>query len=336
MSVKGDVSSAEKTGYMAFNFLSSVGIITVNKVLFKTYGYNFSTLLTGFHFTATVLGLLVCNRLGMFTIKKVPLRDTLALSLSFIGFVCFTNLSLQYNSVGFYQLMKVLTTPVIVIIQFVLFGVPLHNKLKLALVPICLGVAMATVNDVEVNFVGTFWAIAGIISTSFYQIWVKSKQQDLGLNSYQLLYCQAPPSALLVFILAFLTEPVGGPHGFMGFNYTTPAVSAIILSSILAFCVNLSIFLVIGKTSPIAYNVLGHFKLCVILISGYVMFGEDMNPAKAMGTALAFAGVVLYTHFQQTLSNGWEQRKAAPASPVEGKDRVPEATIEVTGSERQR
>jgi hypothetical protein len=30
--------------------------------------------------------------------------------------------------VGFYQLMKVLTTPVIVVIQLVGFGVPLHNK----------------------------------------------------------------------------------------------------------------------------------------------------------------------------------------------------------------
>lgn len=36
--------------------------------------------------------------------------------------------SLQYNSVGFYQLMKVLTTPAIVLIQWVKFGVPLHNR----------------------------------------------------------------------------------------------------------------------------------------------------------------------------------------------------------------
>lgn len=29
----------------------------------------------------------------------------------------FNNLSLQYNTVGFYQLMKVLTTPVVVVLQ---------------------------------------------------------------------------------------------------------------------------------------------------------------------------------------------------------------------------
>lgn len=32
-------------------------------------------------------------------------------------FVVFNNLSLQYNTVGFYQLMKVLTTPVVVVLQ---------------------------------------------------------------------------------------------------------------------------------------------------------------------------------------------------------------------------
>lgn len=43
----------------------------------------------------------------MFTFKRVRLGDTVGIVLMFIGFVAFNNLSLQYNSVGFYQLMKV-------------------------------------------------------------------------------------------------------------------------------------------------------------------------------------------------------------------------------------
>lgn len=107
-----------------------------------------------------------------------------------------------------------------------------------------------------------------MVSTSFYQIWVKSKQQDLKLNSYQLLYLQAPASALIVFVISLATEPVFGPDGWWEYQYEGKAVFAIALSSALSFGVNLSIFLVIGKTSPVAYNVLGHFKLCVILLSG--------------------------------------------------------------------
>jgi len=305
------------TMYMAFNFFSSVSIIAVNKAVFRTFQYNFPTLLTGFHFVVTFLGLCVCNALGMFTIKEVPMMDALKLSLTFCGFVVFNNLSLQWNSVGFYQLMKVLTSPVIVVIQYVMFNVALHWKLKLALVPICVGVALATVSDIEVNFYGTLYAILGILSTSMYQIWVKSKQKDLGLNSYQLLFYQAPMSAVIVFVISFLTEPTYGPDGWMEYNYTLAASSCIIGSCVLAFCVNLSIFLVIGKSSPIAYNVLGHFKLCVVLFTGWMLFQEEMGGVKLFGTLLTFAGVVTYSTLQQNLDNGWDSKqKQAAAAPT--------------------
>jgi hypothetical protein len=97
--------------------------------------------------------------------------------------------------------------------------------------------------------------------------------------------------------------------------YTSGAVFWISVTGVLAFCVNLSIYLVcsafclfvvcvtvwlmcalewngterqvIGNTSPISYNVLGHFKLCVILFSGWLFFAEDMNDKKTLGIAHA-------------------------------------------------
>jgi solute carrier family 35 protein E3 len=114
---------------MALNFFASVGIITVNKMVFKQYGFTYSTLLTGIHFLATFVGLLICSLIfGIFEIKLVEMKHILALSCSFVGFVTFNNLSLQYNSVGFYQLMKVLTAPAIVFIQLFVYQVPLHWK----------------------------------------------------------------------------------------------------------------------------------------------------------------------------------------------------------------
>lgn len=300
--------------YMAFNFCSSVMIIGVNKAVFATYHFNYPTLLTGFHFVVTFIGLLVCNALGMFTIKEVPIVDALKLSLTFVGFVVFNNLSLQWNSVGFYQLMKVLTSPVIVVIQYLNNGVELHYKLRLALIPICLGVGLATCSDIEMNFTGTLYAVLGILSTSMYQIWVKSKQKELGLNSYQLLFYQAPISSIIVFFISFLTEPTYGADGWMEFPFTSVSLTYILGSCLLAFCVNLSIFLVIGKTDPIAYNVLGHFKLCVILLTGFIIFGEDMNPVKLFGTALAFVGVVTYSTLQQGLDNAWDKSKPSTAT----------------------
>jgi solute carrier family 35 protein E3 len=92
-------------------------------------------------------------RLGQYTVKDLHHSDVFPITLSFCSFVVCNNLSLQYNSVGFYQLMKVLTTPVVVVLQNVVYGIDLPWHLKAALAPVCVGVAMATVNDFSFNLV---------------------------------------------------------------------------------------------------------------------------------------------------------------------------------------
>ncbi len=41
--------------------------------------------------------------MGVFEIKPVKIMSVVPLCLAFCGFVVFTNYSLQYNTVGFYQ-----------------------------------------------------------------------------------------------------------------------------------------------------------------------------------------------------------------------------------------
>lgn len=57
----------------------------------------------------------------------------LPITLAFCAFVAFNNLSLQYNDVSFYQLMKILTTPAVVVLQLVLFKVQCRAATNVAL-----------------------------------------------------------------------------------------------------------------------------------------------------------------------------------------------------------
>lgn len=294
--------------YMVFNFVSATAIVFVNKLLFQSYGMAFSTFVTFCHFLVTSLGTLLCEYLGVFEPKRLNHLDVLPITLAFCGFVVFNNLSLQYNSVGFYQLMKVMTTPVIVVLQFFIYGVKEDYRLIAALVPVVLGVALATVNDFSFNAVGCFWAVAGILSTSFYQLFVKSKQDSLGANSWQLLKYQAPQSSLLVLMFTPAFDDVfGKDSGLLRYLETCEftAFTVLATSCLLAFCVNLSIYLVVGRTNPVVYNVLGHFKLLVILTGGLLFNAEDSNPTRLLGMLLAFAGIVQYTNLKQTIGNNW-------------------------------
>jgi len=84
----------------------------------------------------------------------------------------------------------------------------------------------------------------------------------------------------------------------------------------------------------VAYNVLGHFKLVCILLSGLVLFGEEASAAKLLGTALTLAGVLAYTHWQQNLKSGWEGRDKDKDAKAEADDvavLVPSSPSAATG-----
>jgi solute carrier family 35 protein E3 len=260
-------------------------------------GFKYSTTLTTLHFIVTYLGLEISAIFGLFRKKSVNIREVVPISLAFTGFVIFNNLSLQNNTIGTYQLLKVLTTPVIVALQLCMHAVSTPRRQLLALGLVCIGVAVATVTAVEPNRVGLIWGGLGILATSLYQIWVKTEQARLGLDAPQLLVHQARCSAVLLALVAFWFEGEQVKHEVFSPNTSMLSHSAVwvVSSSILAFLVNLSIFLVIRKTSPVAYNVLGHAKLCVILLSGYLVFGEPWSVWNLVGVVMTVSGIVWYT-----------------------------------------
>ncbi|MEJ1277237.1 hypothetical protein NN561_008150 [Cricetulus griseus] len=101
---------------LLFNLLVSICIVFLNKWIYVHHGFpNMS--LTLVHFVVTWLGLYICQKMDIFAPKSLPLSKILLLALSFCGFVVFTNLSLQNNTIGTYQLAKAMTTPVIIAIQ---------------------------------------------------------------------------------------------------------------------------------------------------------------------------------------------------------------------------
>ena len=61
------------------------------------------------------------------------------------------------------------------------------------------------------------------------------------------------------------------------------AVAAIAVSAGLGLLVSLSTFLVIGATSSLTYNVVGHIKTVIILAGGCLFFGDEMPPKKLAG-----------------------------------------------------
>ncbi|CAN1344994.1 UDP-rhamnose/UDP-galactose transporter 5 [Linum perenne] len=229
---KADKKAALDTASWMFNVVTSVGIILVNKALMATYGFSFATTLTGLHFATTTLLTLVLRWLGYIQPSHLPLADL----LKFVLFANFSivgmNVSLMWNSVGFYQIAKLSMIPVSCVLEVFLDNVRYSRDTKLSILVVLLGVAVCTVTDVSVNAKGFIAAAIAVWSTSLQQYYVHYLQRRYNLGSFNLLGHTAPAQAsslLLVgpFVDYFLTSKRVDAYPY---SFTSVVSSTCILS----------------------------------------------------------------------------------------------------------
>jgi solute carrier family 35 protein E3 len=97
------------------------------------------------------LGLRAAAACGLFDLKSLPFRQVLPIAACCALSTPLSNLSLSLNTIGFYQMMKILTTPYSVAIEMAFHGVQFSKSVLASLVLVTVGVAVATVNDINVS-----------------------------------------------------------------------------------------------------------------------------------------------------------------------------------------
>lgn len=72
----------------------------------------------------------------------------------------------------------------------------------------------------------------------------------------------------------------------------------VLATGVVAFLVNLSIYWIIGNTSPVTYNVVGHLKFGLVIIGGFVVFQDPIYVEQAIGVFTTVCGILMYTRFK--------------------------------------
>eukprot|EP00729_Bicosta_minor_P001568 gene1568-12153_t len=274
--------------YALFNIVSVTGIVVVNKRVFKTYDFHFPITLVMIHTVITFLGLFTASCFGLFDRKELPLNPRLVLAGSFVFYNAASLVNLNVNTVGFYQISKILVTPAVMALNYGLYGESTTMKTKMAVAVMLLGVTMATVTDVDVTTTGFVVGMLAVTGAAQQQILIGKIQKQLKASSNQLLVSYTP---FVVVMLACCT-PIDMQ---LEENKDTEAVITIVTSGCLGMLVSLSTFLMIGATSPLTYNIVGHLKTVSILTMGVILFGDSMSIKKFLGICFALTGVIWYS-----------------------------------------
>ncbi|CAG8977281.1 hypothetical protein HYALB_00010901 [Hymenoscyphus albidus] len=278
---------------IGLNIISTVTLVFLNKwILQDKQLRKLQISFAMWHFTCTTIVLWIASRspFSLFVPVRLPFFQMIPLCGFFAGFLILGNLSLALNSIGFYQLAKIMTTPSVALLQYFFLRKSITLLTMGTLASVCIGVGLTNSGAAGTSAVGASIAVAAFTVTAFYQVWIDKKMRDFNVSSSQLLLNQAPISVLL---LAFLVP----------FFDTMPDVSrisrdtliALLLSGLAAASLNLSQFLIIGRMSALTYGVASNVKTIIILTYGWFSEGRILTATDALGIVLALGGATVYS-----------------------------------------
>ncbi|KAF5581567.1 solute carrier family 35 member E3 [Fusarium pseudocircinatum] len=294
-------SAMKSTFWTLVNVVATVLIVFTNKAILSGNSLKHAQLsFAAFHFTITGLVLFILSRprFAFFSPKSVAVRQMIPLSTVMALNVIFPNLSLAYSSVPFYQISRILITPCVAAMNFVLYRATLPFYACMALVPACVGVGMVSYFDTKATsanaattgLLGVVFAFLGIFFSSLYTVWLESYRRQLSMTSMQLLLNQAPLSAfLLLYFIPFVDKAPAQE------DLSLDLWVLILMSGIFAALVNISQFFIIAEMGPVTSTVVAHGKTCIIVAIGWYISGRDVADKSIIGLLMALLGIILYS-----------------------------------------
>ncbi|PKX99659.1 uncharacterized protein P174DRAFT_361590 [Aspergillus novofumigatus IBT 16806] len=249
-----------------------------------------------YHFFITGATLWIISRpqCAVFMPKQVSAVKIIPLAAAMCIQVILQNLSLAYSSVMFHQLARLLLTPVVALLNYMLYSTKIPRMAVSPLILLCTGVgivsyydslAMDNTSATRTSSWGTVFALAGVCASSIYMVWIGQYHKKLQLNSMQLLLNQAPVSTVLLLLTVpfTATPPLGAVPVSMWI--------LILLSGIFASLVNLSQFFIIDLAGPISGTVVGQLKTCIIVGLGWAFSTHPIYFQSIIGIILALVGM---------------------------------------------
>lgn len=272
--------------------------VFINKRIFSDPNFAHAQVtFASYHFFITHITLHIMSTpsFSIFERRQLGILDLFPLASSMCLSVVLQNTSLQHCSVPFYQTVRVLLTPITAALNFFLYRQGIPWQAAVMLIPTCAGVGLMAYYDTkkagsgqsQTTTVGATFALAGVVASAIYTVWVGRYQKKLDTSSIQLLHQQSLFGAvLLLFCIPFIDKL---PH------YSDVPLDrwiAILLSGTCAVIINVSSFSIIGNAGAVSATVVGHGKTVCIVVLGWFIGGKAVNHGSIAGIAVAIAGIL--------------------------------------------
>lgn len=283
------------------NVVSTVLLILMNKQLMSPLpaglAFRFPTLLSGAHYATTFLFTFAWDEFhqhGEDEVLVLSRVEYVILTMSGVVSMLSMNASLLLNSVGFYQLSKLLIMPFTYFLDVRWFGSTFRKSKTLSIAAIMVGLGIVTASEVHAGMLGLFAAVLGIISTAYGTAYVKHIFIKYQSTPTAVLRAVAPLRAFFLICLGPFLDRVAFGEWIADYDWTRTAAAVVSGTCFLGVCVQFSGVTFTKASRILTVQILNATKTVLVLCSGWIWFKERITLEEVGGTAIALAGVAWY------------------------------------------
>lgn len=292
------VDAAVTYGYIVLWIFLSAAVILINKYILAYAGFPYPIALTLTHMlfcaslAASLIKLGVCE--GASIDSATYMRCVLPIAALFSGTLWMGNAAYLYLSVAFIQMLKAMMPITVFAVGVVLGTEKYSHSYALNMVLVAIGVAVASYGELNFDVFGVIFQCGSIVTESFRLalIQILLQQRGIKLNPVTTLYYVAP--ACFVFLMipfSFLEMP-----RMIGDETLQVRPWLLLGSAAAAFALNMSVFLLIGRSSALTMNIAGVLKDWLLIMLSVMMFKSPVAQIQLAGYFLAFLGVCWYNY----------------------------------------
>jgi len=192
-------------------------------------------------------------------------------------------------------------------------------KIYCSVIPIFIGIGMATISEINFNLIGTLSAFVSTIGFALQGLYTKKAMRELNMHQHLLLQYLTIYGILMMTPFWLVSDAPGIVARVTSNEEHQMSLASILfhllLSGLCAFFQGISAFSVISLISTVSYSVANATKRIFVIVTSILTLRNPVTIYNFAGMMMACFGVLYYNHVKRSIQR--EQSRKVAYVPFE-------------------